>query len=501
MRPCTDRDRSVLETLDRAADERPEAPALRDARGGWTYARLRDTSRAAARWLRAEGVADGDRVVVRATSDRHVVALMYACFRIGALFVPVSPTMRGYQLEHVLADSEPTLLITDVEDHLQTASTVRGRTLRDAVSGIDACVRDSEDTTLDSERAPQGTDVAMLLYTSGSTAQPKAVVCPQSSVAFAVSAVSACLRYEPDDVVYSRLPLSFDYGLYQTFLAAAAQCELVLADDSQDPRLLRHLSDSGATVVPLVPSLATMLLTLARRDSTPSRVRLFTNTGEHLPQATADQLRKWFPGAAVQMMFGTTECKRISILEPNAYLSRPGSVGRPLPGTGIVIVDDEGRALPAGEVGEITVRGPHLMSGYWRSPELTARTYRVAPDTGDRVLHTGDMGRLDAEGHLYFTGRKDDLFKRRGVRTSVLEIEAAAQTLPSVRAAALLPPAEDRDAVLFVVGDTTDRQALSDLARLLDPAKVPSVCRVVEALPVNANGKVDRAALHRWEGE
>ena len=485
--------------LARAAADHPAAPAVRDRKGRWTYAELARASHATAAWLHERGVTAGDRVVVRATPERTLLALLHGCLRIGATFVPVSTAMRRYQLAHVLDDAEPTLFVSDDHEQLGWASEIlpvgslaeAGRAAESADPG--------PDDLLASERSPD--DLALLLYTSGSTAQPKAVACPHSAVSFAVFAVADRIGYTRDDVVFCRLPLSFDYGLYQVFLSIFAGCEVLLADASGDMRLLSDIREKGATVVPIVPSLGTMLLKLVSRDPAPTRVRLFTNTGEHLSRSTVEQLRERFPGAAVQLMFGTTECKRITIMEPDGDLTRPDSVGRALVGTSVRVVDETGRTLPPGQVGEITVRGPHLMAGYWRSPELSRRAFRVDPSDGERVLYTGDFGRLDAEGYLYFSGRRDHVFKRRGTRTSVVEIESAARSLSGVREAAVLPPSDRRDAVLYVVGDITPEEALTGLGKLLDPAKVPGLCRVIEALPLTANGKVARALLDEWENE
>ncbi|MFI5482058.1 AMP-binding protein [Streptomyces rubiginosohelvolus] len=491
--PSTRQDDSPLDQLHHTAATSPDAVALRDAAGAWTYAELVDATASAARWLHDRGVGPGRRVVVRAVPDRWVLAAMYGCFRLGAVFVPVHPELKPYQWEHVLSDAEPVLVLTDATDHAPWPGVPahHPHELAPPAEGFHAPAPERHRADPD--------DPALLLYTSGSTAHPKAVICPHGTVAFAARAVAERLHYRPDDVIFCRLPLSFDYGLYQMFLGVLAGSTLVLARPGNDARLLADLRAAGATVVPLVPSLATMLLTLARRDPAPVPVRLFTNTGEHLSSATADLLRERFPGAQVHMMFGTTECKRITVLEADGDRDRPGSVGRALPGTRIAVVDEAGLPQPPGHSGEITVRGPHLMAGYWRAPDQTARTFRTDPATGERVLHTGDVGRLDAEGHLYFEGREDQVFKRRGTRMSTTEIEAAAQSLAGVRAAVVLPPAGGRDTILFVAGELAGADILNRLAALLDPAKVPAQCRVLTEFPVNANGKTDRAALRRME--
>lgn len=468
----------------------PDRAALSDRGGTVSRAELLRLADAAAGWLTDRGVRRGDRVLVRADADRTTVAALFGCLRVGAVFVPYGTDTTPYQLDHLLADAEPALLLSDEVRQLDRAG---------VPGGTPAELRAAAETAPDvPDRVIAPDDLALLLYTSGSTARPKAVACTHAQVSFAARAVAAGVRYHAEDVVFCRLPLSFDYGLYQTFLTFLAGGTLVLSDPSRDSRLLSDLAAHGATVLPLVPSLATMLLTLARRAGRPDlpRLRLFTNTGEHLPATAAAALRRAFPTAGVQLMFGTTECKRITVLEVDGDLERPGSVGRPLPGTSVRILGADGQELPPGRTGEISVRGPHLMAGYWRAPELTAERYRV-DETGERFLLTGDFGHVDADGHLYFDGRRDHLFKLRGVRTSSVEIEAAAATLPEVAQAAVLPPTPDQEAVLCVVASAAPEDVLTGLRDRLGATKVPASCRVVDAMPLTANGKVDRLALRR----
>src|SRR6266568_911755 len=264
-------------------------------------------------------------------------------------------------------------------------------------------------------------------------------------------------------------------------LCAIAGATLVLADDTVNAMLVADIRRHGATVVPVVPALAEMLVRLAARDPKPSDVRLFTNTGETLPPALIARLRERFPGAGVQLMFGLTECKRVSILDVDGDLAKPGSVGTPLDGTEVRIVDDVGRAAETGVLGEIVVTGPHVMAGYWHAPELTERLFRV--ERGGSSLYTGDIGHLDADGHLYFHGRRDHIFKQRGMRTSVAEIEAATRDIPGVAAAVVVPPVDGRDAFVCVVTELAVAQVRAGLRDRLDPSKLPAV-RVVPGIPL-----------------
>jgi acyl-CoA synthetase (AMP-forming)/AMP-acid ligase II len=315
---------------------------------------------------------------------------------------------------------------------------------------------------------------------------------PHRQVTFASRAINAVLHYRPDDVVFCRFPMSWDYGLYKILLCCLGRSQIVLADAESDLTLLSRIRAVGATIVPIVPSLATMIVTLAEREPAPpgaNTVRMFTNTGAALPQATIAKLRAAFPGARVVRQFGQTECKRISIIPPGEDDQRPDTVGRPLPGTAVLILDAGGSELPPGDIGEIVVTGPHVMPGYWREPELTARTFRPDARSGGLRLHTGDYGWLDSDGWLHFHGRVDDMFKRKGIRMSTLEIEAAAMDVDGVHAAVAIPPAGDRDLAICVESELSPHAVLREIARRLEPAKVPAVCHVIEKLPLTGHGK------------
>ncbi|MFJ9062039.1 AMP-binding protein [Streptomyces sp. NPDC102409] len=488
-------DARVHDLLDEATAEHPDAPAVADGTGRWTYQELTAWSHAVDAWLQAQGVGHGDRVLVQLASTRELVALLYGTARRGAVLVPVNTGMKDFHLEAVVGNAEPSLVIV-ADPAVSRISALADPVPVLGLEEVWQAVTDLRDKEARGDGAPvHSDDLAVLVYTSGSTAAPKAVVCPHGRMVFATEAINLELGYRPDDVVFCRFPISWDYGLYKVLLTAAGRSELVLADGESDLVLLRRIRETGATVVPVVPSLATMICALAAREPRQdSTVRMFTNTGAALPKATADGLRAAFPGSEVVIQFGQTECKRVSVLPPDQQDARPESVGRPLPGTRAFAVDVEGNRLPPRQTGEIVVEGPHVMPGYWRAPEQTARAFRPAPDGGLR-LHTGDFGHVDEDGFLYYEGRRDDMFKHKGVRMSTTEIEAAAADVPGVRAAAVLPPAPGRDLAVFAEGDIDPHVLLRELSLRLEPAKVPGVSRVVGELPLTAHGKHDRKQL------
>ncbi|WP_327726093.1 AMP-binding protein [Streptomyces europaeiscabiei] len=483
--------------LDEAVAEVPEASAVRDAVGVWTYREVGEYSHAFAAWLAERGVGAGERIVVQLPTRRPQTAMLYGTSRHGAVFVPVNPTMKPFHLGSVISSAAPQLIIAAEAEPLRELTEIPVYGFEDVWQQVEK-LRERGARAEPAVVSPQ--DVAVLVYTSGSTAEPKGVIEPHAQITFAARAIQAVLGYRGDDVVFCRFPLSWDYGLYKMLLACLGRSEIVLAGEESDLALLRRMREVGATVVPIVPSLAAMLTTLAaREDASAGRapVRLFTNTGAALPDSTTQALREAFPGTRVVRQFGQTECKRITVMPPDEDGRRPGAVGLPLPGTRVLILDDEGNPLPPGETGEIVAAGPHVMPGYWRAPELTARAFRRDPETGEARLHTGDYGRLDDAGYLYFEGRRDDMFKRKGIRMSTLEIEAAAMDIPGISAAGAIPPDGERDLALCVETDLPSHTVLRELARRLEPAKVPAICHVVDEFPLTAHGKNATAELAR----
>ncbi|MFK0250087.1 class I adenylate-forming enzyme family protein [Amycolatopsis azurea] len=470
--------------LDSAAGQFPNAPAVASPAGGRTYRELADDSLRLAAGITGAGVRRGGRVLLCLSRSDDVPALVWACSRAGAIFVVTRPDQPETVLRHMIADAGPALVVTDDPG----VSTVAGDT------GVP--VRTPRELPGDPVplARPLPVDAACFIYTSGSTALPKAVVSTHQQMCFAARAVQDRLSYHDSDTVYCALPLSFDYGLYQLFLCALAGARLWLADGA-GPALVNELTTAGATVLPGVPSLTANLARLVARRPAPPSLRLLTNTGAAMPPALLATLRAASPGLRVQLMYGLTECKRATILAPDEDLDRPGSCGRALPGTEVFAVGLDGARMTPGEVGELVVRGPNVMAGYWRRPELTARVFPRAEGLFPE-LRTGDQGWVDDEGYVYFAGRRDDLYKERGTRVSAIEVEAAACRVPGVRAAAVrLPGAEEFGATLFVESELAGHAVLATLREHLEAAKVPARCVVLERLPLTPNGKVDRRAL------
>jgi acyl-CoA synthetase (AMP-forming)/AMP-acid ligase II len=349
--------------------------------------------------------------------------------------------------------------------------------------------------------AGTGHDLAMLIYTSGSTGRPKGVMMTHGNVDAASASVMAYLGNTEDDVILNVLPISFSYGLYQILTAVRAGATVVLEKSCAFPRaILDRIAAERVTGFPLVPTIAAMILQLRglEPDAFP-HLRYVTTASAAMPAAHLERLQALFPRARIFSMYGQTECKRATYLPPEQLRIRPASVGIPIPGTEAWIVDEEGRPVGPGEVGELVVRGGHVMKGYWNDQAATDRALRPGPLPGEKVLFTGDLFRADHEGFLYFVDRKDDMVKTRGEKVSPREVEDVLYALPGVLEAAVVGVPDPLlgmalKAVLAVSPEAglSERDVIRHCALRLDDARVPKRVEFRAELPKTDTGKISR---------
>ena len=287
-------------------------------------------------------------------------------------------------------------------------------------------------------------------------------------------------------------------------MAAKLGATLVLEKSFAFPQaILNRIREEKVTGFPLVPTMAALLLQM--KDLRPGEyatLRYITNTAAALPPAHIARLQELFPTTTLFSMYGLTECKRCTYLPPAELTRRPGSVGIAIPGTEAYVVGDDGLPLPFGSTGELVIRGPHVMKGYWENPSATEKALRPGPLPHEMVLYTGDLFRTDEEGFLYFVGRKDDIIKTRGEKVSPKEVENVLYALSGVREAAVvgIPDPVLGLAIKAVVAlDTFAALSAADVirhcARHLEDFMVPKMVEFRDQLPKSENGKIARRLI------
>ena len=374
---------------------------------------------------------------------------------------------------------------------------------REGVVGWDEALADAP-RDAPPARACIDVDLASLVYTSGSTGEPKGVMHTHRSMITAATSVSSYLEMSEDDVVLGALPLSFDYGLYQLVMTFAVGGRLVLERGFGYPaRVLERVVQERVTGFPGVPTVFAVMAEMTTiKDYDFRAVRYVTNTAAALPVKHLFMLRDLFPAARVYSMYGLTECKRCTYLPPEDLERKPTSVGIPIPNTEMWIVDEHDRRVPPNTVGQLVIRGATVMAGYWEKPAETEKKLRPGPIPGERVLYTGDLCKVDEEGYLTFVGRMDDIIKSRGEKVPPKEIEAVLCAVAGVREAAVIgvpDPILGEAPVAFValeegatVGEHELRRACQER---LESFMVPRSFELRASLPRSPNGKIDKKAL------
>jgi long-chain acyl-CoA synthetase len=451
------------------------------------------------------GIEPGERVVVCMANCPEVTVSYQALWRAGAVVTPAMFLLSPEDLRHVIAHSEASAVITTPEFVAK---------VQDAVSGLD-CVRhiistDSESRSagvlaLDelerSDPAPivprEDDDLAVLLYTGGTTGRAKGVMISHASLSFTGRAVEQAAHVEGVTRHLMTLPLAHAYGILITIsgLHAGERPVTVLMRWFDPAAFLALVQEQRVHSAPLVPSMIQMLLAQPVEEFDLSSLRYFGSGAAPLPQEVVEELARRLPWVSIRQGYGLSETAALVSTNP-AGREKPGSVGLPIPGAEVRILDDFGDPVPDGEPGEICVRSPAVMQGYWRAPETTADTIR------DGWLHTGDVGYLDEEGYLFIVDRKKDVIIRGGFNVYPRDVEDALLEHPAVSGAGVVGRPDERRGEEVVAFVALSSPGAASAAELVDWAreriggyKYPREIHIVDAMPLTAVGKLDRKAL------
>ncbi|HEV2502270.1 MAG TPA: class I adenylate-forming enzyme family protein [Mesorhizobium sp.] len=475
-----------------------------------SYGEFNHSAERLAAALAAAGVHRGDRVLVFMDNGPEAALSIFAVWISGAVLVPVNPSAKAGRIAFLLNHCRPTAIVTQsrlapvVADAAQqfpaplhVLLTEPHPALPNAALFASALLAEPM-STIDDGR--QEDDLATILYTSGSTGDPKGVMMAHANLDAAASSIVSYLENTTDDIILSVLPLSFGYGLTQLLTAVFSGATLILEKSFAFPyAVFERLRDEHATGFPLVPSMVAMMLQM--KDLDPAlfaSLRYVTSAAAPLPVDHIRRLKDFLPGARLYSMYGQTECIRATYLPFEQLETRPGSAGIAIPGMRAIVVDEAGKPAESDTVGELVVSGPNVMRGYWEAPEATAMALRPHPETGALRLHTGDLFTADADGFLTFIARRDDIIKSRGEKVPPKEVETVLHALPGVAEALVAgvpDPVLGQAIKAFVVladANLTERDVLRHCARHLEDYMVPKVIEFVTALPKTDSGKLSR---------
>ncbi|SIS64981.1 Acyl-CoA synthetase (AMP-forming)/AMP-acid ligase II [Roseivivax lentus] len=483
----------IHQMVARHAAERPTAPAMIDADGtryDWAgYAAAID---AAAALLAAQGVGAGDRVLIVAENCFAVAATVMACSALDAWALPVNARMSPAEIDRIAAHAEPrAALYTSAvsKEAAAHAEAAGAQAMATAFGNVHVAALPGGAPEPVEEGPGQ---VAVILYTTGTTGAPKGVMLTHGNLIFAAGASRDLRNLVPDDHVYGALPLTHVFGLASMLMASAMTgCQVELATRFSAEALYQALK-RGATVLPAVPQMHAVLMAYAAQHGHETlgsdRLRYVSSGAAPLDPAWKRKAEAFY-GLPLQNGYGMTETTAGVSGTRNAIGDPDTSVGPPLPGVTVRL--DESVGNEPG-VGEVLTAGPHIMKGYYKNPEATAQAL-----TADGFMRTGDLGRLDAEGRLHIVGRSKELIIRGGFNVYPPEVEAALNDHPAVVQSAVIgrKVAGGNEEVLAFCQITAPGAVEAEtlgrfVAERLSGYKRPSRILIVDALPAAATGKI-----------
>ena len=503
------------------ADKNPDQNALVHQGVRLDYGALSAQVLDCAAGLLRLGLGRAERVAVYLEKRPEAVIALFGAAAAGGVFVPINPLLKPDQVAYILKDCNVRILVTSVErlrllapilaecHDLHAIIAVGGRT--EPVVGPDIVAWEdalSHAGQLGPHRVID-TDMAAILYTSGSTGMPKGVVLSHRNMVAGARSVAQYLENHGSDRILSALPLSFDAGFSQLTTAFHVGAGVTLINYLVPRDIVTAVERERITGLTAVPPLWIQLAQLKWPEAARNSLRYIANTGGRMPKATLGTLRAALPKTLVFLMYGLTESFRSTYLPPSDLDRRPDSIGKAIPNAEVLVVREDGTPCAPGEPGELVHRGALVSLGYWNDPEKTAERFKPVPGQPEGLVMpeiavwSGDTVRADEEGFLYFISRRDEMIKTSGYRVSPTEVEeviyatglvgeAAALGIPHpVLGQAIVVVATARDGVRL---DTEGllAQCRQQLPAFMVPARV--IARE-GSLPRNPNGKIDRKLL------
>ncbi len=499
---------TLLDMLAASASRVPHRPAFVARDRSLSYADLWAQARGVGRRLQALGVRRGDRVVLMLPNAPEFGLGYFGILAAGAAAVPLNPLLKAEEVRYICEDAGATAMVCIAMTYplLQAARQRIGRSLPALVldggasrlAGGDVAAGEPADVVRGGEHSVQvqAEDVAACLYTSGTTGRPKGAMLTHGNLLANIQSFRQILHVTEEDVFLAVLPMFHAFAATVLFLEPLSLGATIVVEPRFAPGpVLKAVAEHRVTLFAGVPTMFAILAGLPRPDVDLSSWRLCVSGGAPLPPVILEAFEAKY-GVPIYEGYGPTECAPVLTVNPPLGVRKIGSVGPAIPEVELRILDEEGKALPVGQVGEIVARGPNVMKGYFNRPEETAAVLR------DGWYHTGDLGRVDADGYYYIVDRKTDLILVGGLNVYPREVELVLTSHAAVAEAAVIgipdPLRGETPKALVVLreGQQADPQELLQWCRQrLANYKVPQTVEFVSQLPKTVTGKILKTEL------
>lgn len=471
------------------ATEAPAAPSLRDDDAAFTNDDLLAKVNAAAGALHARGIRSGSVVALALPNRAELIVALFAAWRLGAAVTPINPVLGPAEAAYQVADAGAALMVTEAAAADLGAP---GMLVSELSDGFD-------DDGIPAPATPKAEDLALLIYTSGTTGNPKGVMLTHANLDAMTASFVEWFELGPEDHSLLVLPLFHANGIVLgTLSALRAGGQVSITGRFSRDRFFADVERLRPTYFSAVPAIYSLLSSLpdeVRPDT--SSLRFAVCGAAPMPAELIARFEQRF-GVTIVEGYGLSETTCASTINPLHGVRKPGTVGLSLPGQQVAVIGDDGRPLPVGDVGEVVISGPVVMAGYLGRPEETAKAIV------DGWLRTGDLGRFDADGYLQIVDRIKDMIIRGGENLYPKEIENALYTHDDVREAAVVGAPDSvlgEVPVAFVSlrpeATVSAEQLASHVRTILSSFKCPTRITIIDELPKNPVGKIDKPAIRR----
>lgn len=470
----------------------------------WSYSEVKSLAESVSKYLLECGVQKGDRVVIFCDNSIHYIAAFFGVLRIGAVAVPVNPLKMMDSILYIVEKCSPKLIIAccstvgKLDDVRQILCT--------NIVNIECCGIWSNSALVVNPNEMRDfiidqSDIALILFTSGTTAYPKGVTLTHGNLMANTEVIVEYLQLTSEDSVLMTLPFTYSYGNSVLLTHAFAGASIVIENSTAFPyKILEGIKKHRVSGFSTVGSYINLMLKCIKNSDTKenffSSLRYITFAGESTNNDDVRFIAANYPDIKIYVMYGQTEASaRLSFFCPELMPGKMGSIGKGLRNVELKVVDEFGADIKPGEVGEIIASGPSIMKCYWEEPGATEEVLRGG------WLHTGDSATVDGDGYIYIRGRKSDMIKHMGHRISPVEIENVINSFSCVKESAVIESTLDSEPVIkaYVV---LEKECSVDEIKKYTCSKLhaymrPQVFEIIEQLPRTDTGKIRRSALRR----